>query len=285
VPTFSVPLDDAKAQFPEYQFVRALTPSAQKAAFHVRDGNSIDLCLKIVSPDYERDRLDREIQAMQLVDHPNVVKLREYTFSSRPGTLRHFIVEEFIAGKDLAEHFPLGTQIDALSATLFFARVCDGLVALKNKSIVHRDLKPQNIRVRPDGTPVIIDFGLARHLNLPALTHTLQGAGIGTPAYFAPEQFTGTKHDIDHRTDLFALGIMLYEAVTGESPFLTTGITRAQLQDAVCTRTEHLQRPRFLSLDNPLRLLLTKLLQKDRLNRPSDAQQVATILRKVGGHS
>lgn len=285
MPTFSVPLDEARVQFPEYHFVRALTPSAQKAAFHVKDDAGTDLCLKIVSPDYERDRLDREIQAMQMIDHPNVVKLREYTFSSRPGTLRHFIVEEFIDGKDLAEHFPLGTPCDIPSATLFFARVCDGLVALKNQAIVHRDLKPQNIRVRPNDEPVIIDFGLARHLNLPALTYTIQGAGIGTPAYFAPEQFTGTKHDIDHRTDLFAVGIMLYEAVTGESPFLTTGMTLAQLRDAVCTRTEHLKRPKFLALDSKLRLLLTKLLQKDRLNRPSGAEQVALILRKVGGHS
>ena len=88
----------------------------------------------------------------------------------------------------------------------FFASLCDGLAALKAKGIVHRDIKPQNIRVRSNGDPVIIDFGLARHLGLPDLTKTIQGARLGTPAYFAPEQFDGNRHDIDHRTDLFAVG-------------------------------------------------------------------------------
>lgn len=277
-----MPLPDAKTQFPEYTFVRPLTPSAQKAAFHVRDGAGMDLCLKIVSPDYERDRLDREIQAMQLIEHPNVVKLHEYTFSSRPTSQRHFIVEEFVDGKDLADHFPLGTQVPMPVAAEFYAQVCDGLVALRDRSIVHRDLKPHNIRVRPNHSPVIIDFGLARHLTLPSLTRTIDGAQIGTPQYFAPEQFAGTKYDIDHRTDLFAVGIMLYEALTGERPFWTPTLTGTQFQEAVCTRQDHLTRSSFVALDKPVRMLLAKLLEKNRLNRPADAGQVATILRRVG---
>ena len=99
--TFNIALADAQEQFPEYKFVEQLTPSAQKAAFHVRDGDGTDLCLKIVSPTYERDRLDREIRAMQTVDHTNVVRLREYTFTSKPGHQRHFIVEEFVEGRTL----------------------------------------------------------------------------------------------------------------------------------------------------------------------------------------
>ena len=79
--TFALTLQDAQAQFPDYTFVKALTPSAQKAAFHVRDHNENEFCLKIVAPTYERDRLDREILAMQTVEHPNVVRLHEYTFS------------------------------------------------------------------------------------------------------------------------------------------------------------------------------------------------------------
>ena len=165
----------------------------------------------------------------------------------------------------------------------FFAQLCDGLSALRAKGIVHRDIKPQNIRVRPDGTPVIIDFGLARHLGLPDLTHTLQGARIGTPGYFAPEQFDGNKRDIDHRTDLFAVGILLYEATTGEAPFIDSTVhTVAQLRDAVCNRDDHLKRPAFTALDPGLRVLIGKLLEKQRAKRPADAAQVATILRRIG---
>jgi eukaryotic-like serine/threonine-protein kinase len=281
--TFAITLADAQTQFPDYTFVKALTPSAQKAAFHVRDKHGNDLCLKIVSPTYERDRLDREILAMQTIEHPNVVRLREYTFSSKPGQQRHFIVEEFVDGSDLSDKLKLGQPWPLKEAVQFFAQLCDGLAALRAKGIVHRDIKPQNIRVRSDGSPVIIDFGLARHLGLPDLTKTLQGARIGTPAYFAPEQFDGNKHDIDHRTDLFAVGILLYEATTGEAPFIDSTVhTVAQLRDAVCDRDDHLKRPAFAALEPGLRVLIAKLLERQRAKRPADALQVATILRKIG---
>ena len=281
--TFGITLADAQAQFPDYTFIKALTPSAQKAAFHVRDEDGHDLCLKIVAPTYERDRLDREILAMQTVDHPNVVRLREYTFSSKPGQQRHFIIEEFVDGTDLADTLEPDKPWAMKHAVEFFAQLCDGLAALRQKGIVHRDVKPQNIRVRPDGSPVIIDFGLARHLGLPDLTKTIQGARIGTPAYFAPEQFDGNKHDIDHRTDLFAIGILLYEATTGEAPFIDSTVhTVAQLRDAVCDRNDHLNRPAFVALDGRLKTLIGKLLEKQRAKRPADAAQVASILRKIG---
>lgn len=284
MPLFTVSLSAAKAMFPEYTFIQALTPSAQKAAFHVRDSQGQDLCLKIISPDYERDRLDREIQALQSLDHANVVKLVEYTFSSKPSYHRHYLIEEFVDGRDLKEILLPGQPWAPKDAATFFASVCDGLAALKDKEIIHRDIKPENIRVRPDRTPVIIDFGLARHLNLPDLTQTVVGAAIGTPLYFAPEQFDGTKHDIDHRTDLFALGILLYEALTGEPPFYHRSMTtRAQLRQAVCESNVHLTHQSFLALDPKWKTLLGRLLEKDRSKRPSHPAQVGTILRKLGG--
>jgi eukaryotic-like serine/threonine-protein kinase len=278
---FTLSLDEAARQFPDYNFCRALTPSAQKAAFHVRDRDGNDLCLKIVSPDYERERLDREIRAMQSITHPNVVRLIEYTFSSRPGLQRHYIIEEFIAGQDLADHLRIGEPWEHVRASTFFAEVCDGLSALRQQGIVHRDIKPHNIRVRGDGRPVIIDFGLARHLALPDLTQTVDGARIGTPTYFAPEQFDGNKRDIDHRTDLFAVGILLFEALTGSRPFFTSPtMTIGELRDAVCQGSAHLRTPAFLALNERMRLLLSKLLEKDRARRPADAAQVAVLLRK-----
>lgn len=280
---FVVPLAQAQRMFPEYVFVRALTPSAQKAAFQVQDRAGQNLCLKIISPTYERDRLDREILALQTIAHPNVVRLIEYTFSSKPGQQRHFVIEEFIEGQDLKDILRPGHPWDRPRAAQFFAAVSDGLFALKEKGIVHRDIKPENIRVRPDGVPVIIDFGLARHLGLPDLTNTIEGAAIGTPLYFAPEQFDGTKHDIDHRTDIFALGILIYEALTGGPPFYHSGMTtHAELRQAVCETEGHLTKPAFLGLPAQWRTLVTRLLEKERARRPSDAGQVGTILHKLG---
>ncbi len=281
---FVVDIKDAQRMFPDYAFILPLTPSEQKAAFHVKDKAGNDLCLKLISPNYERDRLDREIQALQTINHPNVVRLVEYTFSSKPSQQRHYMIEEFIEGQDLQVTLIPGKPWAVMAVAEFFSALCDGLYAMKEKGIVHRDIKPANIRVRPNGSPAIIDFGLARHLTLPDLTQTAYGAGIGTPRYFAPEQFEGTKHDIDHRTDLFATGILLYEALTGESPFYSPQMTTiGQLRQAVCDSTVHLTKPTFQALDEKWRILLTRLLEKERAKRPSDARQVGTILKKLGG--
>jgi serine/threonine protein kinase len=280
---YLVAINLAAAQFPEYTFLGSLTPSEQKAAFHVRDSKGADLCLKLIAPNYERDRLDREIQALQAIDNKNVVKLVEYTFSSKAGDLRHYVVEEFIEGADLQASLVAGQPWAPKEVAKLFSEICEGLTALRATEIVHRDLKPANIRVKPNGSPVIIDFGLARHLGLPDLTRTAVGAGIGTPSYFAPEQFAGTKHDIDHRTDLFALGIMMYEALTGESPFLKPGMIIAQLQQAVCSSTVHLSRPSFMQLEPKWQMLVSRLLEHERAKRPADAAQVKSILLKIGG--
>jgi eukaryotic-like serine/threonine-protein kinase len=279
---FIIPIDQAKADFPEYTFVAPLTPSEQKCAFHVRDKAGEDLCLKIIAPSFRMDRLQREILALQAISHRNVVKLREYTFSTSQGKQRHYLIEEFVAGQDLSSYIRPGIPMELTRAIPLFKGIADGLAALLSAGVVHRDLKPNNIRVRVDASPVIIDFGLARHLGLEDITQTAEGAAIGTPRYFAPEQFIGTKREIDHRTDLFALGVLLYEAVVGQHPFLWPSVTTLeQLAQAVCTGTDHLADARFLAQPNSIRVLISKLLEKDRARRPRDATQVLQILSKL----
>jgi len=278
---FIVKLQDAQAEFPDYNFIAPLTPSEQKAAFHVQDANGNDLCLKIIAPNYHIDRLQREIQALQSIDHDNVVKLVEYTFSSRPGQQRHYIIEEFIEGNDLTNRLSQGHGWNRVEVADVFAMILDGLGALDARNIVHRDLKPSNIRVRPDGHPVIIDFGLARHIDLPDITRTKDGAAIGTPIYFAPEQFNGTKHDIDPRTDIFAAGVLMYEALVGQHPFWQHGMNMQQLSDAVCNSDGYRHIPTFAALPDRWRLILARMLEKNRAGRPRNAAQVATILRKI----
>lgn len=277
---FDVPIADAQAQFPQYTFVGPLTPSEQKAAFHVRDRDGRDLCLKIIAPSYDVARIGREIQAMQALQHPNVVRLVEYTFSATNSRTTHFIVEEFIEGQDLSAHLN-GVAWPRSRTSQLFSALADGLAAIAANDLVHRDLKPSNIRVRANGEPVIIDFGLARHLRLADLTHTSEGAAFGTPTYFAPEQFTGTKHEIDHRTDLFALGVLLYQALVGPHPFHRPNMTYSQLQAEVCQSEAYKQDATYAGLPRQWQLLLNKLLAKSRAERPTNAAQVAMILRKL----
>jgi len=275
-------MDAARIDYPDYTFVKPLTPSEQKCAFHVQDRHGTDLCLKVISPTSSLDRVQREISALQSIDHPNVVKLREYTFSSRPGLYRHFMVEEFIEGEDLADALLRGRWARDRAADVF-AEICDGLEVLRQQNVVHRDLKPNNIRLRPSGKPVIIDFGLARLLDMPDLTATAQGTGIGTPLYFSPEQFDGRKRDIEHRTDLFALGVILHQAILGTHPFWRAGMTIADLSQAVQKSEEFAKSADFLALPNEWQLLLKRLLSKDRARRPLSAAQAAAVLRQIRG--
>ena len=277
---YIVPIGDAQAQFPDYDFVKALTPSEQKAAFHVLDRDGRDLCLKLIAPNYSVDRLNREIQALQNIAHPNVVVLVEYTYSSKHQQQRHYIIEQFVGGDDLTNRLT-GQPWPRTKVATFFAALASGLEALRRANVVHRDLKPNNIRVRHDDAPVIIDFGLARHLDLPDITKTGEGAAIGTPAYFAPEQFYGTKRDIDHRTDLFAFGVLLYEALIGRHPFFRPSTPWVALVEAVCKLDAHLADGDFVQLPKEWRLLVRKLLARQRVDRPQAAEQVAAILNKI----
>lgn len=278
---FSVPRDEAERAFPQYRFVAALTPSEQKCAFHVNDAKGTSLCLKIISPDYPAERLEREIEALISVDHPNVVQFNEYHFSVTKQAHSHYIVEHFVPGTDLSTQLN-GQPWELNRAKDFFSHFFDGLAELKKHGLVHRDLKPSNIRVRLDGQPVIIDFGLARHLNRSDLTKTAHGAGIGTPLYFAPEQFFGTKHDIDYRTDLFAGGILLYTAIVGEHPFDKPGMTFPELESAVCNSHDYRNTVGFQNLPQLWQILVARLLEKDRARRPNDPAQVVDLLKKVG---
>ena len=278
---FKVEIDAARALFPEYEFVKSLTPSAQKSAFHVRcDG--VDLCLKIISPDQGMDRVHREVIAMQTIQHPNVVRLVDYEFSVKDGNIRHYIVEEYIPGTDFSEHFQVGKSWPIENIKKMFVPLADGLVALETAKIVHRDLKPSNIRVKDGVEPIIIDFGLARLLEMQSLTRTFQGAQIGTPAYFAPEQYSGTKYDIDNRTDLYALGVMMFEAALGKHPTLSGQEQDIEeMSEAVCAKDVNFDEPEFPNLPKALQLLIKRLLERERSKRPHSAQAVAKILRAM----
>lgn len=278
---FVVDINDVRQHFPQYEIIRALTPSEQKAAFQVRDSSGTEHCLKIIAPNYAPERVAREITGLQKLDHPNIVKLREYTFTSKDGLDKHYIVEEFVDGFDLTTLLSDWETWGRSDVASFFDSLASALTALELAKIVHRDLKPSNIRVRVDGGPVIIDFGLARLLDMPDLTRTSQGADIGTPLYFAPEQFIGTKHEIDHRTDLFALGVLMFQSLTGVHPFYREGMTWDELSNAVCVERSHLFFQKLEIMPPSWKRIVGRLLEIERAKRLQSGTQLRALLAGV----
>src|SRR5947209_505009 len=160
-------------------------------------------------------RFQNEARSAGLLNHPNIVTI--YDAGEHEGVF--YIAMEYIPGQTLAQ---LLAQMHVLSAEQLVnigAQICAGLEYAHSKKVVHRDIKPPNIMIAPDGTVKIMDFGIAKAGA--SLTHT--GEVLGTPNYMSPEQVKGKE--LDGRTDLFSLGVILYEMATGERPFNGQNVT------------------------------------------------------------
>jgi eukaryotic-like serine/threonine-protein kinase len=157
------------------------------------------------------DRLRREASAARRISHANVVKI--FDVGDDQGHL--FLSMEYVEGQSLKELITRHTSLPIERVRSYVSQICEGLSAAHGEGVIHRDLKPANIIVTPDQRVKIIDFGLARVANLEGMTAT--GMLLGTPEYMAPEQIKGGT--LDPRTDLYALGALIYHALTGRPPF------------------------------------------------------------------
>jgi serine/threonine protein kinase len=160
-------------------------------------------------------RFEREARATSALNHPNIVTIYDVI---RDGPT-HFIVEEFIDGEPLRQRMS-GARMCVHAALKIAIQVADVLSAVHVVNVVHRDIKPENIMLRPDGRVKILDFGLAKLTNARSEemgVTTEPGVVLGTPGYMPPEQACGEP--VDWRADIFSLGVVLYEMITGRPPF------------------------------------------------------------------
>lgn len=166
---------------------------------------------RYLSDDNVRERFKREAQAAAALDHPSIVTIYDVgEDKSQP-----FFAMQYIEGETVRDQIARKVRPQAPDMLKFAVRVCKGLREAHQQKITHRDIKPANIMIDKDGRPKLLDFGLATIEQAEKLTRT--GLTMGTVGYMSPEQVRGEK--VDGRTDIFALGAVLYELVTGHSPF------------------------------------------------------------------
>jgi eukaryotic-like serine/threonine-protein kinase len=197
-------------------------------AWHLRLNRAVALKMLLAGPcalPVELERFLREAQAVAGLRHPNVVQV--YDVGDVEG--RPFFTMELVEGGSLAERVQ-GVPQPARQAAALVATLAEAVHAAHQGGIVHRDLKPGNVLLTADGTPKVTDFGLARRLEGGNGGLTLSGLPLGTPSYMAPEQARGKKGAIGPATDIYALGAILYELLTGRPPFRAETATATLLQ-------------------------------------------------------
>ncbi len=209
-----------------YQIVQEIHRGAQGIVYRALDQiTSATVAIKIVGAgafvsEVSRRRFEREIDLVANLHHPGIIRVHR---SGATQSGRQYFVMDHVAGLPLHRYvWQKGLSID--EALTLFVRVCDAVNFAHQRGVIHCDLKPSNILVGEDGTPNILDFGLAR-CTFPHGDERLSVTGqiMGTLPYMSPEQTRADRSEVDIRTDVYALGVMLYEILTGRYPYPVTG--------------------------------------------------------------
>jgi eukaryotic-like serine/threonine-protein kinase len=268
-----------QAQFPNLKNISPLDDGGQKSVFtadHQTDGKIV---LKLFHPGANVDRAIREVDAVAMIKSARVPKILESGMASSPTGDIIWFREEFIAGRTLRDKLNEG-QLNAESILRIGLHTLEALRAAEVCRIVHRDIKPENIIIEANGSAWILDFGLARHLDKVSLTATALHWGMGTAGYAPAEQFRNLKPDQDSRTDLFALGVTLYECVEGMNPFLNG----ARDQFEVLHRVENNLLPiisRQIDARNEMAQLILSMTRPKLSHRPATVEEALTWMQEI----
>ncbi len=234
------------------------------------------VALKLIKPEIASDRqtierFSNELRLARKIRHKNVCGM--FDLAEAEGS--HFITMEYIHGEDLESMLQMMGQLSSGQIVSIGTQICDGLAEAHSLGIVHRDLKPQNIMIDKNGIAKIMDFGIARSIKENGITGT--NVLIGTPEYMSPEQAEAKQ--VDQRSDVYSIGIILYEMATGRVPFEG----ESALSTAINHKTEIPKDPQLLNphIPDDLKRLILKCLEKDTAKRFQTAGEVEAELDKI----
>jgi serine/threonine protein kinase len=232
---------------------------------------TLGLGLSPIEAETFRTRFAREAQSAGRLNHPNIVTIHDMGESGDGGA---YIAMEFLEGKTLRDILDSGVVLAPAAIADIVVQVADGLAFAHRNDVVHCDIKPANIMVLENGTVKIMDFGIAR---LPTGSRTFAGNVLGSPRYISPEQIVGRP--VDARSDIFALGAVFYEALTGVPPFAGTAIDEILYQ--VINEKPIAPSLRNKSLPSSFDAIVERAMAKHPDDRYQHAEEVAVALRAL----
>ena len=258
----------------KYQIVEELGHGGFATVYKAHDPDlGLDVALKVLEPNLMRDRafVERfrtEARVAARLRHPNIARV--LNIDQAEGRL--FIAIEYVAGRNLRDRLSPQPVLDWTDVSSIVQQVAEALDYAHAQGVLHRDVKPSNILLTDSGSAVLSDFGLAKAIEASHITTA--GATVGTYAYMAPEQASGT--DVDARADLYSLGIVAYELCTGRVPFISDS-TPALIHDQVYTSPPAPSQVNS-RVTGSIETVLLKAIAKDREQRYQSGRELATAL-------